>query len=162
MTPTHQLMQAALPTRQEKRRVARALGFKGETQIYAYCEDPDGSGRANPIDKVEIILDHALIHHPDAALAIVQRLEGKCVRALSARATALPLAELLVCLQPGAEREALDVVQAFSTALRQVALGGDCDRLALLRQIEEAEREMTRVATMLRAANEADPESRHA
>jgi hypothetical protein len=156
MKASHQLMQAAIPTRHEKRRVARALGFKGESQVYAFCEDPDGAGRPNPIDKIEVILDHALVHHPDAALAIVQRLEAKCVSALSARATALPLADLLVVLQPEAEREALDAVRAFSTAMRQMVLGGDCDQTALLREVEEAERQMSRVATMLRAVIEAD------
>ncbi|HEX8276052.1 MAG TPA: hypothetical protein VF615_25670 [Longimicrobiaceae bacterium] len=162
MTPTHQLMQAAVPTRHEKRRVARALGISSESLFYAFCEDPDGSGRPNPIDKIEVILDHALVHHPDAALAIVQRLEARCVHALSARATALPLADLLVSLQPDAEREAMDTVRAFSTAIRQVVLGGDCDRDALLQEITEAERELKRVGVMLRAAIEADPEASHA
>lgn len=153
---TFELVRAAVPTRAEKRRVARTLGYSDESTLYKWSEDPDGSGKRNPIDCVEILLDHALLHHPDAALAIVQHLEARCARALGRRGAALPLPELLVVVQPASERESLEAVGALSSALRQIVLSGSCDAPELLREVEEAERAMHRTAVMLRAAIEAD------
>jgi hypothetical protein len=152
MQPNHLLLQAAMPTRMEKRRISQALALKGESLVYKWCEDPEGSGKANPLDRLEVIVGHALVHNPDAALAIVQKLEAMCLVALSAKATAARVLDLVAALQPKTAKEVGEGKDALAAALRQGVLTGDCDGASLLREIEEGERAFKNAAVQLRAA----------
>lgn len=150
---THELMQAIVPTREEKRRLGRALGL-GESIIYKWCADPEGAGRPNPFDHVEEILDHARLHHPAKAVAIEQRIVTGNLRAFGRRAAGLSSLQAVSSLQPGSEKEALEAVRALSSALRDLALDGDCDLDSLIREIEEAERQFRMAAVMIRAVRD--------
>lgn len=155
MAETHELMQDLLPTRSEKRRVGRTLGL-GESTIYKWCQDPEGpSGRPNPIDYLDTLLDHGRLHHPDAALAVVQYFEQRNVRALAKQAAGLSITQLLTTIQPTSEKEAVEAIQALSGALRQLLQGGACDLPRLLREVEEAERQMRTAAVMIRGLMDA-------
>lgn len=155
MTPTHELVKACIPTREDKRRVMRQLGLNSESTLYKWTEDPEGSGRPNPIDYMDVILDHARLYHPDAALAVVQHFDAANHRALGRQAAGVSTAQLLAQLQPGSEKEAHEAVAAFSAALLQVVVRGTCDLRALLQEVEEGERQLKAAAVMLRAAVEA-------
>jgi hypothetical protein len=154
---TYEILNAMVPTRLEKRRIAEARGYRSESAIYQDCEDPERpGGRRNCFDEVLLYVDHALVHHPDAALAAAQFLTGYVEGSLAAAAGALPVDQVILRHQPSAEMEGLEAVRALSTALRQMVLGGAADTPALLREIEEAAREFNRLVVMLRAAVEAD------
>jgi hypothetical protein len=145
-------MQQAVPTRHEKRRVARNLGYKSEGPLYAMCEDPDGAGRPNLIDKMDILLDHARVHHPDAAIAIVQYLQAGNSQVIGERGRCLKVLELVVVQQPRAAKETTEAAAAYAEAMRQGHLSGHCDGEVLLREVEEAERAMHEAAAQLRTA----------
>ncbi len=149
---THVLMANAVPTRLEKRRLAAALGLKSESQVYAYCEDQEGSGRPNPIDKVDAVLNHALVHHPDAALAIISHFESRAQRILGERGSALPVLDLVATLQPVVAKEGTEAVLALSEALRQGVLSGRCSPDDLLREVQEGERTLKYARTLIEAA----------
>ncbi len=155
MAQRFELRRAVTPTREEKRRLARAMGLADESLVYKWAEDPDGSGRPNPIDKLEIIMDHALLHHPDAALAIAQHLETRITRALSRAASGLSRAQLVTQLQPATEKEAIEAVRAFGRSLVQLVATGDCDLPDLLREVEEGERQLKAASVMIRGVIQA-------
>lgn len=151
---TYEIMKAALPTREEKKRVMRTLGFQGDATAYKWCEDPDGSGRTNPIDVMDVILDHCRLHHPDVAVQIVQHFEAGNLRALGRKAAGLTITQLVTSLQPGGEKEAMEAIKALSTAVRQLVLEETADLDALLREVEECERQMKMAAVMIRAVRD--------
>lgn len=156
---TYELLNAMVPTRQEKRRIGEARGYAGkhpEDTIYKECEDPDGSGRPNPLDELLLYVNHALVHHPDAALTTAQFLMHHVEGSLAAAARTLPLSQLILRYQPTGEKESMEAARALSAALRQMVLGGAADGPALLREVEEAERELSKVAVMLRASMQTD------
>jgi hypothetical protein len=152
MLQTHELLQAAVPTRLEKRRIADQLGRLNESTVYKWCEDKaNGSGSRNFIDVAEVVLEHAAVHHPDAALAIVRHLESVVTTILVARAEALPAGDLVAVLQPQSEKELTEATQAFSRALRQLVLSGDCDLNALLREVQDAAVTIRKAEVMIQA-----------
>ena len=151
---TYELMKRAMPTREEKRRIMRLLGFSGEHTAYKWCEDPEGSGRPNPIDYLDVILDHCRLHHPDVALAIVQHFEAGNLRALGRRAAGVSVEQLLTSLQPSGEKEAMEAIRALSTAVRELVLHNTADLDAALREVEECERQMKMTAVMIRAVRD--------
>lgn len=158
MKRTFELMRMALPAREDKRRVARALGLKSEALIYKWCEDPDGSGRPNLIDKLDVILDHARVHHPHAALAIEQHISAGNALAFGRIETG-SARELVLRVQPGVEKEVTEAVQAFTRALRQLAADQQTDLRLLLKEVQDAERELGRTAVMIRALIQAEEEA---
>lgn len=149
---TFELLDQLAPTKYEKQRIAGMRGYKSVNSIFQECEDPERSGRRNCYDEVLIYIDHALVHHPDAALAAAQHLSNYVRGSLAAAAQALPISQLILKLQPTSEKESMEAVGALSTALRQMVLGGSADSESLLREIEEAGRELDKMAVMLRAA----------
>lgn len=149
----HELMQAIVPTRQEKQRLGRALGL-GESIIYKWCADPEGAGRPNPFDHTDVILDHARLHHPEMATEVEGRIVRGNLRAFGRRAAGMTSLQAVAALQPGSEKEALEAVRALSSALRELALTDDCDLDALIREIEEAERHFRMAAIMIRAVRD--------
>jgi hypothetical protein len=153
---TFELLDQLAPTKYEKKRIADLRGYKSVNSIWQECEDPERSGRRNCFDEVLIYVDHALIHHPDAALALAQHLSNYVRGALAAAAGALPVGQLILKLQPTSEKESMEAVSALSTALRQMVLGGSADSEPLLREIEEAGRELDKMAVMLRASMRAE------
>ncbi len=152
---TFELVQMAVPTREEKKRLARLVGLS-ESLIYKWCEDPDGSGRSNPLDGTEAILEHARLFHPDAALAITQHFEAGNRAAIGRRSAGVPLLALVTDLQPATERELHEALCAFTAALRQLLASGKCDMRVLAREVEDAERQLSMVGVMVRAAIEAE------
>jgi hypothetical protein len=152
MAATFELMRAAMPTRDDKRVVQRQLGYKNDSLIYKWCEDPGKSGRPNLVDNVDVVLDHARLHYPDAAIAIIQHFEAGNVRVLTRRAGQTPIPQLISTLQPGVEKEALESVSAFSSAFRQIIASGRCDLHAVLKEVEESERQARAAASIIRAA----------
>lgn len=149
--PTHELMNACMPTRAEKQRMAKLFSV-GERVMYSWCEDPDGSGRPNPLDQLEVLMDHARLYHPAAAFAIASRLTTGNARSVGKQARGLHTPELLLEVQPAAEKELTEALHALSRALRAELAGTSVDLVATLREIEEAERELERARHLLTAA----------
>lgn len=154
--PTYELMKACLPTRTEKRKIAAQLRRKDESIIYKWCEDPDGSGRPNPLDMLESILEHARIYHPIAAYAVVNRLIRGNAAAASRTSTALPIQDLVTRLQPLSEKEAMEAIREFSRALRDLLQGETVDLRTLVKEVDEAMRQFQYVQDMLRAVIDAE------
>jgi len=152
--PTHELMKECMPTRQEKQRLAKFLGL-GESLMYKWCEDPEGSGRPNPLDQLEVLLDHARLNHPHVVFAITHRIVQANARSIGRGATAMPVRDLLSTLQPAAEKETAEALHALSGAIRAILMGGTADLSSLLREVEDAERELKRARVMIAAAVDA-------
>jgi hypothetical protein len=161
MRPTHELLRDAIPTRAEKRRMMRQLGFRNESLLYRWCQDPAASGTRNPLDCVEAVVAHAAVHHPDAALAIVRHIETLVEEPLRRRGAGLRAEEVVLSLHPGCEREMLESVQAFTRALRQLVLSGTCDLAELLKEIQDAGRVVRTAEVMLQAVIEAQAGQAH-
>jgi hypothetical protein len=159
MHPTYELIRGVIPTRIEKRRVAEQLGHLNESTLYKWCEDPARSGSRNPVDILEVLLDHGMTHHPDEALALLQHLDAVAERPLTRRAQALTAAQLVVVLQPGHQKELYESVAAFSAALRCLVMEGDCDLDGLLQEVLEAGAAVRKAEVMIRALIEADKAS---
>jgi hypothetical protein len=152
--PSHELMRRVAPNRVERARLGRQLGIASESLMYAFGAPaaPVGSGRPNPIDKMDAVLEHARHHHPDVAEQIVQRFAAGNAAALAERGRALRVMDTVVTLHPEITREAMDAVVAVGEALRQGMLTGGCDAESVLRELEECERAARRAAAVLRAS----------
>ncbi len=153
--PTWELMKALVPTRPEKKKIAGALRLKDESLVYKWCEDPDGSGRPNPIDKVELLLEHALLLHPMAAFALMNRFKRLFSHAARRASGDLPIQNLVATLQPLSEKEAMEAISEFSRTLRDLVIGEEVDLERLLKEVDEAMRQFQHAGEMLRAAIEA-------
>lgn len=151
MQPTHELMKACMPSREEKQRLAAMFGV-GERVMYSWCEDRDGSGRPNPLDHLEILLDHARLYHPAAAFAIVSRLLAGNARAVGKQAHGLALRDLLLDVQPAAEKEMSEALQALTASLRTCLTGDPTDLRRLQKELAEAEQELERARHLISAA----------
>lgn len=147
-TPTYALMKACMPTTEDKLRIARTVG-KGKSLIYKWTEDPLGSGRPNPLDTLEVILDHARLNHPHAAFAIAHRITAGNARVVSAAAHGISTTALMQNVQAGVEKEATEALHAFTAAMRRMLLGGEVDLDKLLKEVEEAESEMERARLLI-------------
>lgn len=152
--PTHELMKACMPTREEKRRIGKMLGLS-EATLYKWCEDPDLSGRTNPLDQLEVLLDHARLWHPAAAFAIATRITTGNARSVGKQALGLATHELLVEVQPAAEKELTEALHALTSALRNQLMGQATDLGVLLQEIADAEHELERARHLITAAIEA-------
>ncbi len=150
--PTHEMMQACMPTRSEKSRIARAFGYKSESSTYKWCEDPDGSGRPNPLDQLELILDHARLYHPAAAFAIGARIMSGNARAVGGKALGRAPVDLLTDIQPAVEAETTEALHALTAALRRLCLGQGPELAAVKTEVDEAIHELQRAQAMLEAA----------
>lgn len=149
--PTHELIQACMPTRQEKQRMAKLYGVS-ERLMYMWSEDPDGSGRPNPLDHLEILLDYARAYHPAAAFAIATRIQMGNARAAGQQARGRTTRELLLEVQPGAEKELTEALHALTSTLRTYLTGDPENLPALLKELEEAEHELEHARYLITAA----------
>lgn len=150
MRSNHELLDDCIPTREEKRKIARVLRYSNEVPIYKWCSGE----RRSPMDVVDEILDHARLYHPTAAIAVVDHFNQDNARTVGGFVgTNL---QLVTSIQASTEQKALDVVAALSAAMRDLLATGTADLKAVLHGVEECQQQTHLAATMLRARLQQD------